>query len=155
MCVYERMKQLGIDLPQPPPPGGIYFPAKLFAENMLYTSGAGPIVDGKPAFTGKVGKDLTLSQGQEAARLTMLNILAAVQARIGDLNRIKSFVKILGFVASSEDFYDQPQVINGASQLLVDIFGEQAGKAARSAIGTHVLPGNIPVEIEVLIELEI
>lgn len=153
MDVYERIKELGINLPEPPPVGGVYFPVKEFGANLIYTSGIGPILNGKPVMTGKLGKELMLEQGQEAARVTMLNILGAIQAKIGDLNRIRNVVKILAFVASADDFYDQPKVMNAASQLLVDIFGEKVGKAARSAIGTNVLPGNIPVEIEVICEI--
>jgi len=153
MCVYERMKELNINLPQPPAKLGMYVLTREFCTNLIYTSGFGPIVDGKAAFTGKVGKDLTIEQGQEAARITMLNILCAVHENIGDLNKIVKVVKILGFIACSDDFYDQPKVLNGASKVLADIFGEKAGIGARSAIGTNVLPGNIPVEIEVIFEV--
>lgn len=154
MCVYERMKELNITLPQPPPEMGMYVLTREFGINSLYTSGLGPIVDGKPAITGKLGTDLSIEQGQEAARITMLNILSAVHARTGDLNKVAKVVKILGFVACSDDFYDQPKVMNAASQILKDLFGEKAGVGARSAIGTNVLPGNIPVEIEVIFELQ-
>lgn len=154
MCVYERMKELGIELPKPTVPMGVYFPAKEFGEKFVYISGQGPIVDGKPLYVGKVGKELSLEEGQKAAYACMLNILSVLNEKIKDLNRIKSVVKILGFVACTDDFYDQPKVINAASQLLVDIFGEEIGKASRSAVGTNVLPSNIPVEIEALFEIK-
>ncbi len=154
MDIYRKLMDMGINLPKTPVPAGIYKPVVDFDGNMIYTSGMGPKIEGKPTLLGKIGKDLTLEQGQEAARNCMLNILGAVAAKTGDLNRIARVVKVLGFVASADDFYDQPKVINGASQLLVDVLGEENGKAARSAIGTSVLPGNIPVEIEAIFELK-
>ena len=154
MDVYERLEELGIELPEPPPPGGIYTPVIEFDGNLVYTSGVGPTdATGAAVFTGKLGEGLSVEQGQEAARLTALNLLGLLHARLGDLRRIKKIVKLLGFVASADDFYAQPQVMNGASQLLLDVFGESAGKPARSAIGVNVLPINIPVEIELVIEL--
>lgn len=153
MCVYERIKSLGIILPKPPAPGGIYTPVIELGRGIIYTSGQGPVIHGKPIITGKLGRDVTLEQGQELARNCMLNVLSVLQDWISDLNKIKKVVKVLAFVASTQDFFDQPKVIDAASQLLVDIFGEEIGKAARSAIGTNVLPGNIPVEIEAIFEL--
>ena len=146
-----RIKELGITIPEPPATGGIYTQALEFGEKFVYSSGCGPQVNGKPLWVGKVGSDLTPEQGQEAAKACILNVLSVVKKQIGDLDRIKKVVKVLAFVASSEDFYEQPKVINAASQILLDIFGEENGKPARSAIGTNVLPGNIPVEIEVLL----
>lgn len=154
MNVNDRMKELGIIIPNPPAPGGIYSSAVQFNGNLLYSSGCGSQVDGKPVYLGKLGSDLTLEQGQEAAVACMKNVLSVVRENIGDLDRIKRVVKILALVASDNNFYYQPAVINPASQLLIDIFGEESGKAARSAIGVNVLPGNIPVEIEVLFELK-
>jgi len=154
MCIYEKMKELGIELPKQAVPMGVYFPAKEFGEKFIYISGQGPALDGKPLYVGKVGKELSLEEGQKAAYVCMLNVLSALNKKVKDLNRVKNAVKILGFVACAESFYDQPKVINAASQLLVDIFGEEIGKASRSAIGTNVLPGNIPVEIEALFEIE-
>ena len=152
--VNQRMIEKGIVIPPPPALGGIYTPAREFGDRYVYSSGCGPQVGGVPVHVGKVGANLTLEQGQEAARACMLNVLSVVQAQLGDLNRVKRVVKILAFVASANDFTQQPAVINPASQLLIDIFGEEAGKGARSAIGTNVLPGDIPVEIEVLFELK-
>ena len=101
---------------------------------------------------GRLGENLTLKDGQLAARLCMLNLLANLQDKLGDLNRIKRFVKVLAFVNSADNFVDQPQVINGGSQLLVDLFGEEVGCPARTAIGVNTLPGGIACEIEVLVE---
>lgn len=149
--VYEKMKELGIQLPKPGPAGGIYTPVMEFGSNLLYMSGCGP--QGETTFEGKLGTDLTLEEGQQAARNCILNLLANLEAKTGDLNKIKRFVKVLAFVASDDSFTQQPQVANGGSQLLLDLFGESAGKPARSAVGVNVLPGNIPVEIEMLVEL--
>jgi enamine deaminase RidA (YjgF/YER057c/UK114 family) len=151
--VNKRMAEKGIVIPEAPAPGGIYTSAREFGDRLVYSSGCGPQVGGIPVHLGKVGSDLTLEQGQEAARACMLNVLSVVSKQIGGLSHIKRVVKILAFVASSDDFYNQPAVVNAASQLLVDIFGEEAGKAARSAIGVNMLPGNIPVEKEALFEI--
>ena len=154
MDVNDKMKELGISISSPPAPGGVYSPAVQFNGNLVYSSGCGPQVDGKPIYLGRLGCDLTVEQGQQAGVACMKNVLSVIRAHIDDLNRIKRIVKILAFVSSDNDFYDQPAVINPASQLLIDIFGEEAGRAARSAIGVNVLPGDIPVEIEVLVELK-
>ncbi len=155
MDIYEKLKEMDVILPVPPPPGGVYEQIKHFGGSLIYTSGVGPTrEDGSAVYVGKLGKDLTLEEGQAAARLTMINILGLLHAKLGDLNRIQSFVKQLGFVASSDDFYQHPAVMNSATQLLVDVFGVERGRPARSAIGTNVLPGNIPVEIELVIELK-
>ena len=154
MDVYEVMKEKNIVLNNPTSPMGLYKPVQVFLEGkLLYTSGTGPTRNEEHVYLGKVGRELTIEQAQEAARFCMLNILANMEMVIGDLNKVKRVVKTLGFVASTDDFHDQPKVINGASQLLIDIFGEENGKGARSAIGTNTLPSNIPVEIEVLFEL--
>lgn len=149
--VYERIKELNIQLPSPPAAGGIYTPVLDFSETLLYCSGCGP---GDASLLGKVGQDITLEEAQKAAQKCILNLLANLEAKIKDLNKIKRFVKILAFVASDDTFTQQPQVVNGGSQLLVDIFGDTIGKPTRSAIGVNVLPGNIPVEIELLVELK-
>ena len=103
---------------------------------------------------GKLGRDLTLEEGQKAAYNCMLNLLSNLQAKLGDLNRIRRFVKVLAFVNSTDDFDKQPQVVNGGSNLLVELFGEEKGLPARTAIGTNALPGGIACEIEVLVEVE-
>lgn len=152
--VYERMKELGVTLPQPPVKGGVYTPVMEFGDHLLYCSGCGnDIGDGKQLI-GKVGRELTLEQGQQAARSCMLNLLANLQDKLGDLNRIKRCVKVLAFVNCTDDFTQQPQVVNGGSQLLFDLFGEEKGLPARTAMGTNSCPGNIPVEIEMLVEYE-
>lgn len=151
MDVYDNLKALGIELPPPPQKGGVYVPVKVFNGNLLYFSGCGPNI-GEKKFIGKLGETVSLEEGQLACRNCILNILSAIQAEIKDLNRIKSFVKILVFVASSPDFYSQPAVANGATKLLVDIFGEKIGLPTRSAIATNVLPDNIAVEIEGIVE---
>ena len=152
MNVYDVLKENGISIPAPPPLGGVYVPVKQVG-NLCYTSGAGPVIDGKPVITGKLGGDLTMEEGQEAARICILNVLSVLEKQIGDLNRVKQVVKMLAFVASAPGFNSQPQVINAASELLGTVFGE-AGGHARSAIGTNELPNNIPVEIEVIFEVE-
>ena len=154
MCVYEKLAKLGVQLPEAPPKGGVYLPVKYFCEKLAYVSGNGPDVGGVAFKRGKLGRDLTLEEGREAARLCAINILAVIHANLGDLNKVKSIVKILAFVASDSEFFEQPQVINGASEFLSEVFGPEIGLGARSAIGTNVLPGNIPVEIELLFELK-
>lgn len=152
--VYEVLKEKNITLPQPPPKGGVYTPVQEFGDKLLYCSGCGPDLGGGNNVVGKLGKDLTLEDGQRAAYQCMLNLLANLDAKTGDLNRIKRFVKVLAFVNSADDFGMQPQVVNGGSNLLAELFGEEAGIPARSAIGTNALPGGIACEIEVLVELK-
>jgi enamine deaminase RidA (YjgF/YER057c/UK114 family) len=150
--VYDRLKELNLTLPEPPQKAGVYTQCVEFDGNLAYVSGCGPNLNGVEKFKGKLG-ELSLEEGQEAAKCCALNVLAILHRDLGDLNRIKKFVKSLTFVASTNDFYSQPKVANGASNLLVDVLGEERGRPARSAIGVNVLPGNIPVEIEYLIEL--
>ena len=152
--IYAKLKEMNITLPAPPPKGGVYTPVMEFGDKLLYCTGCGnDIGDGKQLI-GKVGKDLTLEQGQQAAYCCMLNLLANLDAKLGDLNRIKRCVKVLGFVNCTDDFTQQPQVINGGSNLLLALFGEEKGLPARTAMGTNSCPGNIPVEIEMLVEYE-
>ncbi|MBI3966678.1 MAG: RidA family protein [Chloroflexi bacterium] len=152
MGVEDKLRELGLTLPQPPPAVANYVGA-VKVGNLLFVSGHGPVRDGKMASRGKVGKDLTLEQGYEAAELVALNCLASAKAAIGSLDRVKRVVKLLGMVNSAEGFVDQPKVINGASDLLVKIFGD-AGRHARSAVGLYELPFGIPVEIELILEVE-
>jgi enamine deaminase RidA (YjgF/YER057c/UK114 family) len=152
MDVYEQMKERNLALPKPPTKGGVYSQAKQFGKGLVYVSGCGPVLD--KLIKGKLGKDFDISAGQEFARNCMLNVLAVLEANIGDLRKVKNCVKILTFVSSTDDFFDQPAVANGGSQLLADIFGLEMGAPARSAIGVNTLPGNIPVEIEALFEIE-
>ena len=151
MDVYERIKELGYEIPELPPKGGIYKPVKQVG-NMLYVSGQGATKKGIPVIPGKVGAERTIEEGQDAARICALNALSTLHDYLGDLNKIKSLVKTLGFVASDDNFNQQPKVIDGASKLLADIFGED-GIGARSAIGVNELPGNITVEIEFIFEI--
>ncbi len=151
MDIYEKLKKLNIELPPPPPRGGQYVPVKQVS-NILYTSGVGPLVNGESPFKGLLGKELTEEDGKEAARLAIINLLSLVHHYWGDLNKIKNVVKVLAFVASNNGFDRQPAIINAASEILISVFGEK-GKHTRSAIGTNQLPGNIPVEIEVIFEI--
>lgn len=151
MDLKRRLAELDLALPEIPPLGGIYKPVKQVG-NVLYVSGQGATVKGIPFVTGKLGADRTIEEGQEAARLCTLNCLSVLQSYLGDLGRIKSVVKLLGFVASAPGFNAQPKVIDGASRLLEQLFGED-GKGARSAIGVNELPGDISVEIEYMFEV--
>ncbi|OUQ17896.1 hypothetical protein B5E84_09540 [Lachnoclostridium sp. An14] len=152
--IYQNLKEMNLSLPTPPPKGGLYTPVQAFGENFLYCSGCGPDQNDGSTVIGKLGRELSVEEGQEAARRCMLNLLANLDKELGDLNRIKRFVKVLAFVNCTDDFTQQPQVINGASQLLMDLFGPETGLPARSAIGTNALPGGIACEIEVLVEIQ-
>ncbi|MHB8770138.1 MAG: RidA family protein [Syntrophales bacterium] len=151
MSAENKLKDLGIVLPTPPKPVANYVRA-VQAGNLLFVSGHGPYNDGKIRMAGKVGRELTLEEGYAAARNVGLNCLATVRDALGSLDRVKRVVKLLGMVHCTEDFKDQPQVINGCSDLLVEVFGE-LGKHARSAVGMQALPNGIPVEIEMTLEV--
>ena len=153
MDIYQKLKELNIELPQAPKAMGLYVPVKM-AGNMAYVSGQGPLVEGKPIYTGKVGRDVTVEQAQAAAKLIAINTLSLLHEYVGDLNKIKSVVKVLGFVESAEGFNEQPTVVNAFSQVFVDVFGEN-GRHARSAVGTNELPLDISVEIESVFELKL
>ena len=149
-----RIQELHLTLPPAPKPVAKYKTAVL-AGNMLYVSGHGPSKsDGKSLVVGRVGADLTLEQGKEAARLVGLSVLSTLRATLGSLDKVKRLVKTLGMVNCTADFRDQPQVINGFSELMAEVFGEEAGVGARSAVGVGSLPVNIPVEIECFFEVE-
>lgn len=152
MDTNNRLKELGIELPSTPNPAGLYVPCRRVG-NLLYTSGQDCRINGKLMYEGKVGKDLTIDEGYQAARLTMLNCLAVVQQEIGDLNRVQNIVKLLCFVNSPDDFTEQPSVMNGASQVLIDVFGE-VGNHARTALSANSLPFNIPLEIEMILDFK-
>jgi enamine deaminase RidA (YjgF/YER057c/UK114 family) len=147
-----RLRELGYELPPVPQPAGSYVPATR-AGTLLFTAGQVPLQGGELAKTGKVGDSVTLEEAQEAARLCALNALAAAAAEAGGLNNISRIVKVTGFVASAEGFNGQPQVLNGASDLLGEVFGE-AGLHARSAVGVAELPLDAPVEVELVAELD-
>ena len=152
MKIEEKLTQMGLALPTPAAPAGNYVGA-VRAGNLLFVSGHGPRRQGESYITGKVGRDLTTEQAYEVAKIVMLNCLASVKREIGDLDRVKRIVKLLGMVNCTEDFTEQPKVINGASDLLVTLYGE-AGRHARSAVGMQQLPMSIPVEIEMIVEVE-
>jgi enamine deaminase RidA (YjgF/YER057c/UK114 family) len=149
MSYEEKLKALGLELPEAPKPVATYVPA-VQAGNLLFLSGVLPMRSGQLAFAGKLGRDLTVSQGVEAAQVAILNALAIVKHELGSLDRISRVVKVVGHVASAEGFTDQPQVLNGASDLLVAIFGDR-GRHARVAIGAAELPRRAAVEIEVIV----
>lgn len=146
-----RLKALGITLPSVPTPVASYVPA-VRTGDLIFLAGQGPLSGGKPTVTGKVGAELTEQQGYQAARATILMSLAVLRAEIGSLDRVRRIVKVVGWVNSAQGFTRQPWVINGASDLLVEIFGE-AGRHARSSVGANELPFNIPVEIEMIVEV--
>jgi enamine deaminase RidA (YjgF/YER057c/UK114 family) len=148
----QRLRELSITLPPPPTPVAVYIPAVVDGKT-LYTSGHGPRHPDGTYSSGKVGADLTLEQGYAAARLVGLNVLSSIKDRLGSLDRIERLVKVLGMVNCTADFAQQPQVINGFSELMVAVFGEEAGKGARSAVGMNALPSNIPVEIEAIFKI--
>jgi enamine deaminase RidA (YjgF/YER057c/UK114 family) len=147
-----RIQELHLILPNAPKPLAVYKPC-LQVGSFLYVSGHGPLNADGSMHTGIVGKDLTLDQGKAAARQVSLAVLATVKTNLGSLNKVKRLVKTLGWVASANDFTEQPKVMNGWSELMREVFGEDAGVGVRSAIGTNVLPGNIAVEVECLFEL--
>ncbi len=152
MKVERKIKELGLTLPPPPNPVANYVTA-VKTGNLLFVSGHGPYNDGIVKTSGKVGRELSVDEGYQAARNTALNCLASVKAAVNDLDEIKRVVKLLGMVNCTEDFKDPPKVINGCSDLLVEIFGE-SGRHARSAVGMQALPNQIPVEIEMILEIK-
>jgi len=147
----ERMQELGLELPQVPRPAASYVPA-VRTGNLVFTAGQVSFEDGEIHVTGKVGDAVSLEEAQHAARLCALNALAAAASEAGGLDRISRIIKVVGYVASAPGFNGQPQVVNGASDLLGEIFGEN-GHHARSAVGVAELPLGVPVEIELIVEL--
>jgi enamine deaminase RidA (YjgF/YER057c/UK114 family) len=147
-----RLAELGIELGAPPPAVANYIGA-VRVGNILFVSGHGPYEDGGYPYRGKLGSEVDVETGKKAARLTMVNLLASVKAELGTLDRVERVVKLLCMVNSEPDFAEQPQVANGASDLLVEIFGEERGKHARSAVGMGALPMGISVEIEAIFEV--
>ncbi len=145
--IEKRLQELGYELPEVHTPMGLYIPVNR-VDHLVYTSGQGSL-----QHRGKIGKDFTIEQGQEAARYCMLQCLACIKKEIGDLDKIDKVFKVLGFVNSAPGFNQQPQIINGASQLLLDVLGER-GRHARSAIGSNELPGDVAVEIEMIVALK-
>ena len=147
-----RLKELNIDLPSPSVPAANYVPFKRVG-SLVFIAGQVPNADGKDQFTGQVGKEISLEQAQQAARLRAINILAQLKVSVGgDLDRVASCVRLGGFVNAVAGYGQQPQVINGASDLMVEVFGD-AGRHARAAIGSGSLPRNVPVEVDAIFEV--
>ena len=149
--VENKIKELGLQLPEPPKPLAAYIPAKKTG-NLVFTAGQLPMVNGELTLKGLLGQDVEIDAAYAAAKICTLNALAAIKGVIGDLDQIKQVVRVVGYVASVPTFTQQPAVVNGASELLLEIFGEK-GKHARSAVGMAVLPLNAAVEIELTVEI--
>jgi enamine deaminase RidA (YjgF/YER057c/UK114 family) len=147
----EKLKELGIELPEAPKPLGAYVPC-VQTGSLVFLSGMLPLRDGKIPRTGRVGEDVTIDQAREDARTATINALSVLKAHIGSLERVKRCIKITGYVASALDFAEQPKILNAASDLLFDVFGE-SGRHARAAIGVNVLPLNSSIEIEFVFEI--
>jgi len=150
--VEAKLEALGLTLPAPPAPVANFLLA-VQVGSLVFLSGHPPIRDGAIVFTGKVGAERTIDEGYQAARLVCLNLLASLKEAIGDLDRVERIVKMLGMVNCTEDFTRHPQVINGASDLLVELYGER-GRHARSAVGMQSLPSGMSVEIEMIVQIE-
>jgi enamine deaminase RidA (YjgF/YER057c/UK114 family) len=152
MGAEAKLKELRLTLPEQSSPVANYV-AAVRVGNLLFVSGHGPVNDGKIKMAGKLGRDVTVDEGYQVARTVGLNCLSSIRTELGSLDKVKRFVKLLGMVNCTEDFAEQPKVINGCSDLLVEVFGE-AGKHARSAVGMQALPFGIPVEIEMVVEVQ-
>ena len=149
----ENIKKLDLKIPDLPSPLANYVPYKV-SDNTVYVSGQGPVIDGKIIYSGKVGNEISQEEGVKAAELCCINIIAALKSSInGDWNRLDTFLKLGGFVNCDNDFSDQPKIINGASDLLVNIFGDK-GRHTRFAVGSNALPLNISVEIDAIIKIK-
>jgi enamine deaminase RidA (YjgF/YER057c/UK114 family) len=148
----ERLRELGVSLPAPAVPVAAYVPC-VRTGNLVYVSGQVPSVDGKPSHLGHLGGDVDVEDGRAAARICAVNVLAALKAELGELSRVRRVVKVTGFVASTPDFTDHPKVVNAASELFGDAFGD-AGRHARAAVGVAALPLGVPVEVEAIVEVE-
>lgn len=152
MSAESSLQQLGLELPSPPPRGGVYKPVVVVG-SIAYVSGHGPFCSDGTYLTGRVGDDLSLDEGKAAAQQTGLAILATLKQELGSLDRVKRVIKLLGMVNSTPEFPDHPKVINGCSELFAQVWGEDNGIGARSAVGMGGLPGGIAVEIEGIFEL--
>ncbi|HEY4674271.1 MAG TPA: RidA family protein [Nitrososphaerales archaeon] len=150
--IEERLKSKGIELPESPKPAGAYVPA-VKVQNLVFVAGQIPSIKGVLKYKGKLGKDITLEEGYQAARICALNALSVLKSELGTLDRVARIVRVAGFVNCIEDFTDQPKVINGASDLFAEAFGD-AGKHARIAVGTNTLPLGAAVEVEILAEIK-
>lgn len=152
MSAEARLNELGLELPPPPKPAGVYKPVVVVG-NLCYVSGHGPLKPDGTMIAGRVGADLDVQGGYAAARQTGLAILASLRANLGNLDRVRRVIKTLGMVNCTPDFREQPAVINGFSELMAQVFGDDHGVGARSAVGMGSLPGNIAVEVETILEL--
>lgn len=150
--IEEKLESMGLKLPTPMGSVGTYVPA-VQVGNLLFLSGVGPRKDGELIYTGKVGRDVSVEDGYDAAKHCALNALANLKAVAGDLDKVERIVKVLGFVNAPEGFEQSPKVINGFSDLLVELWGDK-GRHARSAIGVYALPSNISVEVEMIVQLK-
>ena len=148
----SKIEELKLELPPAPKPMGVYKPM-VIAGNMVYVSGHGPLKPDKTLIAGRVGQDLDLEASKQAARQVGLTILSTLRENLGSLDRVHRVIKVLGMVNCTADFREHPSVINGCSELFADVFGAENGIGARSAIGMGSLPGNIPVEIEAILEI--
>jgi enamine deaminase RidA (YjgF/YER057c/UK114 family) len=151
MSAEARLAELKLELPPAPEPGGVYTPIVVVGD-MCYVSGHGPLLPDGTMISGKVGAELSEDEGKAAARQVGLTILATLQKELGSLDRVVRAVKVLGMVNAAPDFQRHPQVINGFSELMIEVFGEP-GRAARSAVGMGSLPGNIAVEVEAILQI--
>ncbi len=152
MLIENRLKELGLELPNVPTPLANYVPA-VRTGNLIFFSGALPVADGKPVYVGKVGGELTLEEGYDAAKIAGLNLISNLKKQVEDLDKVVRILKLQIFVASAPEFYQQPAVANGASDLMVEVFGDK-GRHARTAVAVPALPLNVPVEIEMIVEVE-
>ena len=151
MMIEDKLASLGITLPSPPTPAGSYVPV-VVSQSLAFVAGQIPSEGGQVKFRGKVGRDVTVEAGQQAARLCTINALAQLKAALGSLDRVRRVVKVTGFVNCDPSFAEQPKVVNGASDLLVQVFGEN-GKHARAAVGVSSLPLDSAVEVELIVEV--
>jgi enamine deaminase RidA (YjgF/YER057c/UK114 family) len=154
-AIEARLAELGLELPKlaPPPGGKISMRSARRHNGVLYLSGNGPMLDGKPVYQGKLGATISIEEGYAAARLTALNLLAVMRSELGDLDRVALFIKSIGFINSAPGFNQQPAVLNGFSDLIMELYGEERGLHARSAVGMAELPWDIPVEIETIVAI--
>ena len=152
MKIEGKIKELGLILPLPPKPVGSYTPVSI-SNNIIYTSGIIPVENGKLNYQGRFASDFSVEQGLSIAQICILNALSAVKNAIGDLDKIKKIIKLNGFIRSERDFSDQPKVLDGASDMLVNIWGDK-GRHARSAIGVSELPLGSPIELELIMEIQ-
>lgn len=151
MSIEERLREIGIEIPTPPRPLAAYVPG-VVAGRLVYTSGQLPVAGGELRFQGKLGSDIGVEEGAKAARQAVLNCLGVVKSLVGSLDRVERVIKLNGYIQSAEDFYDQARVLDGASELLQQVFGEK-GRHARAAIGVNSLPANATCEVELIVEL--